>query len=165
MEIVSARFPLCRAISKSLSITEGSNVYEFVYKGITYRLSVPKHFIFDGASIPRIAWGILGLTPHGAMDGPALPHDFCYHYRGDFPPGCYWIADVHGNWRVCRVPMSKEMSDELLKVLCIHFNVCGSFKASLVWTGVKWFGSSAWNSEDEDRKDLLLAHENGECNA
>lgn len=158
MKILSAKQPECMALNRLLSITEEETEYIFEVRGLTYRLTVPKHYIFDGASIPRLMWGVLGLTPHGVMDGPGLPHDFGYQHRGDFPEGTYHIMDVHGDWYVCSVPMSKGDLDELLKTLCVYFGACGEFKASLVWTGVKWFGFAAWRSDDEDRKQMILEH-------
>lgn len=151
IEIINAYHPACKAINKKLSTTVGMNAYEFEVNGLTYKIEVPI-FVFDGASIPRAIWGVIGLAPHGIMDGPGLLHDFCYHYKGDFPEGTYKIMDVHGDWYNCTVPMSKATSDELLKLLCVYLKACGKFKASLVWSGVAAFGIFAWNSDDEVRK-------------
>ena len=155
VKIIRARQPLCRAINKKLSVVGQYASCYFTVNDIEYCLDIPTGFVFDGASIPRAVWGILGLAPHGVMDGPGLVHDFCYHYKGDFPSGSYWIKDVTGVWYRCSVPMSKPTSDELLKELCLHHKACGEFKASLVWSGVAAFGIFAWNSNDEERKEIL----------
>ena len=42
------------------------------------RIVIPKGFQFDGASIPRIFWGI--LAPTGLLLIPGLVHDFAYRY-------------------------------------------------------------------------------------
>ncbi len=42
------------------------------------RIVIPKGFIFDGASIPRLFWGI--LSPTGLLLIPGLIHDFGYRY-------------------------------------------------------------------------------------
>jgi hypothetical protein len=138
-------------------------MYIFEVGGIKYSLKIPTHYIFDGASIPRIIWGLIGLTPHGASDGPALPHDFCYQNKGVFPYGSYLIFDKYKvSWIVCEVPMTKGVSDSLLSALFVHFNICGKFKAYLVWAGVAACGYFAWRSDDIERKDLLRKHEE-EC--
>ena len=155
IKIISAEQPWCKAINKKLSVALGKHVYEFEVNGIRYAVEITKDFIFDGASIPRAIWGVIGLAPHGVMDGPGLLHDFCYHYKGDFPLGSYYIQDVNGAWYICTVPMSKAVSDEILKLLCVHFKACGNFKAHLVWSGVAAFGVFAWNSDDVERKEGL----------
>jgi len=40
------------------------------------QVTVPKHFVTDGASIPRMFWAI--LSPFGDYFAPALIHDFLY---------------------------------------------------------------------------------------
>jgi hypothetical protein len=43
--------------------------------GVTH--AVPSGFVFNGASIPRAAWSIIGFTPlSGALLGPSLIHDY-----------------------------------------------------------------------------------------
>lgn len=163
MKIISAKQPLCRALTKSLSITEEKNMYVFEVGGIRYSLETPNHYIFDGASIPRVSKMVIDLPQHGVMDGPALPHDFGYEKQGIFPEDSYLIYDKYKDtWAVCEVPMTKTVSDSLLSALCVHFKACGKFKASLVWSGVAAFGFAAWNSDDVERKDLLRKHEE-EC--
>ena len=39
---------------------------------------IPKGFVFDGASIPRLLWGL--LSPTGLLLIPGLIHDFGYRY-------------------------------------------------------------------------------------
>ena len=46
--------------------------------GLVY---VPKNFVTDGASIPRMFWAI--LSPFGAYFPAALVHDFLYSERND----------------------------------------------------------------------------------
>ena len=46
---------------------------------LDYFIRVHPGFVFDGASIPRFAWSILGLYPMSAqLQGPALIHDALY---------------------------------------------------------------------------------------
>jgi hypothetical protein len=46
--------------------------------GLVY---VPKNFVTDGASIPRVFWSI--LSPFGAYFPAALVHDFLYSSKND----------------------------------------------------------------------------------
>ena len=39
---------------------------------------IERGFEYDGASIPRLFWSLLGLTPGGKMTIPALVHDLQY---------------------------------------------------------------------------------------
>jgi len=48
-------------------------------------------YIYDGASIPRVAWSIIGLYPGGIMEEPSLVHDSMYRRKGD---GVYARADA-----------------------------------------------------------------------
>jgi len=54
----------------------------WLYRDQTRQLSVPDGYRWDGASIPRSAWSIIGLTPSGEMDGPSLAHDSLYRSKG-----------------------------------------------------------------------------------
>jgi len=144
--------PLCRPIGRKLSTTLEEVEYRWIGdNGLEYRLIVPNNFIFDGASIPRLLWTATGLAPHGVMDGPALPHDFGYHYQGDFPAGSYQLKSLNGLWYDCAVPMQREQLDSLLHALCLHFGI-GSYRAGLVWSGVRLGGWWAWLRDDDKRK-------------
>lgn len=47
--------------------------------------SIPAGYTWDGATIPRIAWSIVGLTPFGAHNEATLKHDWLYGYEGNIP--------------------------------------------------------------------------------
>ncbi len=47
----------------------------FVYRNTT----VPVDFIIDGASIPKIAWSIIGSPWSGKYALATVPHDYGYH--------------------------------------------------------------------------------------
>ena len=70
------------------------------YKGLFRRLIVPAGYTWDGASIPRFAWSIIGLTPGCLMDGPSLAHDAPYRAAGGKKPdkwmGCR-LENQNGN--------------------------------------------------------------------
>lgn len=53
-------------------------IIDFKHKGLVYRLKVFKGFIFDGSSIPRIAWSLLGKSQVGYSLIGSLIHDLMY---------------------------------------------------------------------------------------
>lgn len=69
-------------------ITHADKTREAVYRtiqpidlkhtnGETYRIE--ENYAWNGASIPRVGWTPLGLTPwHPQLQGPSLGHDFLY---------------------------------------------------------------------------------------
>jgi hypothetical protein len=54
-------------------------VYEdFTFDFEGHQLVIPKGFVFDGASVPRLFWSV--LAPTGLLMVPGLLHDFAYMY-------------------------------------------------------------------------------------
>lgn len=49
------------------------------------RVTIPAGYTWDGATVPRIAWSIVGLTPFGAHDAASLKHDWLYGFEGQIP--------------------------------------------------------------------------------
>jgi hypothetical protein len=50
---------------------------------------VPAGYVYDGGSIPRPIWSILGITPSGAGDAGFLAHDVPYRAKGGEKPEAY----------------------------------------------------------------------------
>lgn len=145
--------PAVRAVGKKLSAL--LEPIECVWEdeaGNRFRLRPSTGFLFDGASIPRPLWSALGLAPHGVMDGPALFHDFPYHYQGKMPPGTYQFLSKRCGWIDMYTPMSRELADDLLHALVLHFKAAGAVKAWLIWSGVRAGGWAAWRRDDDNRK-------------
>ena len=90
--------PICQSVGKKLSRVVEAIEYTWVDSLGVKKVVIHAGFLFDGASIPRIFWTMLGLTPHGVMDGPALIHDFLYHYQGRLPRGSYLLLAPNGAW-------------------------------------------------------------------
>jgi hypothetical protein len=155
IRILSAAQPLTEAVGRKLSRVVSAAPYVWELDGAKYRLVVQENYLFNGASIPWPAWSALQLAPHGIMDGPSLPHDLLYEIQGQAPPDCYFV-ECQGAWVPCETPISRELADELLRVLCIHFNACGRVRAFLVWSAVRVFGHWAWYRDDGERKDAII---------
>jgi hypothetical protein len=56
--------------------------FKFLHKGKIKLVVIPKGFEWDGASVPRVAWSLLGFYPGGIMLAPSLPHDWGYIKKG-----------------------------------------------------------------------------------
>lgn len=60
-------------------------VEDYTQAGIT----VPQGFVYDGASIPRLAWSLIGLSPFCEILGAATVHDWLYVNSGRVDEGYY----------------------------------------------------------------------------
>ena len=94
----------------------------FIFNG--YIIFIPAGFVFDGASIPKLAWSIVG-----AADGR------------------YFLAALIHDWLYTTKQLSKEQADDLFKRIMMHLGISW-FKRVTMWRAVDWFGGSAWRSDD-----------------
>jgi len=110
----------------------------------TYRLNdgtlifIPAGFDFDGASIPRIFWGV--LSPVGLLLIPGLIHDYGYRYNQ------LWQLTDQG--QVKRYPDEEKKADKafwdtLFRDVAKEVN--GFWLINVVaWLGVKLGGRGTW---------------------
>jgi len=56
--------------------------YRFDSSVLCYNHTIPHGTTWNGATIPRLAWSILGYYPHGIMSEPSLLHDDLYVNEG-----------------------------------------------------------------------------------
>lgn len=84
------------------------------------RISVPKGFVTDFASIPRIFWAI--LPPDDEYVTAAIIHDWLY-----------WNQST-----------TRQQADQALKDSMTELGI-GSFKGWAIYQGVEKAGTSAWN--------------------
>ncbi len=110
--------------------------------GAFFSLTVPKGFRSDGASVPRLLWSVIGLTPDGPIRAGALLHDFIYRYGGEMPAGSFRVY-VRGEWAASAQPITRRRADWILR----HFAQAAGIsprRALLVWTGVRVGGWWSW---------------------
>lgn len=123
---------------------------------------VPQYFLFDGASIPRMLWPIVGHPYDSDYVQAAGVHDVLYRYNGKVSmilEFCNkdliatfleeWedkglIDKVSGDYSgiVC-IKFSRKGADEILKLGC-DVLPCSAWKAKLIYTGVRIGGWWAW---------------------
>lgn len=85
------------------------------FEGVTNQktFTIPKGFLFDGASIPPMFWGLIGEPDDNEFIEAALVHDFLYRRR-----------------------YNREVSDKIFKDYLIREGVWG-WKATLMWAAVR----------------------------
>ncbi len=101
------------------------------------RIVIPKGFIFDGASIPRLFWGI--LSPTGILLIPGLIHDFGYRY--DY----IWALNKAGSAYRYPEKAGKRYWDTLFSQVGLAVNGMPIFN-KIAWIAVATMGGWAWES-------------------
>nr|BDD44368.1 hypothetical protein 20 [bacterium] len=94
---------------------------------------VPKGFTYDGASIPRFAWSLLGLYPDGNLRGAATFHDWLYRSGGK-------ILDISNTPYF----FNRKEADTILN-LCMQKSGIGFLRRRVVFTAVRIFGKRNWS--------------------
>jgi hypothetical protein len=115
-------------------------VEDFVYDAGRMKILIPKGFVFDGASIPRIFWWF--LSPTGLLLIPGLIHDYAYRYN------YLWVLDNAGSRHIrtgCKTKWDRLFWKVGTQVNGVHF---ANFVA---WVAVTVGGWAAW------RKNRALA--------
>ena len=88
---------------------------------------VPRGFVTDFASVPRIAWPI--MSPTGPLGRAGVVHDFLYWDQG------------------CK---SREVADKIMLLAMIESDV-GPLQQTLVYGTLRSAGSSAWDGNAVER--------------
>ena len=116
--------PLITPISKDLyRLTED---YRIKVNGIS--ISVPKGFVSDGISCPRIFWAI--ARPNGLGRAGALIHDWLYCNKGT----------------AGELNLSRKVVDRIFRKILIESGVSIG-KSNLLYRMVRWFGRFGWNKK------------------
>jgi hypothetical protein len=83
--------PLVRHITTSKCILEEDFSFTVKVKDKYYHIEIKQGFIFDGASIPRIAWRVMEHPFQMPLLVCALPHDILYASELFTQSECDWI--------------------------------------------------------------------------
>lgn len=123
---------------------------DFIYRDMI----VPKGYIFDGASVPRILWSV--LSPVGLLLIPSLFHDFIYDNG-------FYLRIVQEDWEG-----EKENSSLYVEVVCtraeadrifydLAYEVNGVHFADLIaYVGVRVGGWLPWSRNRKERAKMNL---------
>jgi hypothetical protein len=130
--------PADRPIEDNWKITTEDWFCQWEYKDRFRRLFVPKGYLYDGASVPRIAWTITGLQRDGEIRAASLAHDAVYRAKGGKKPdqwaGCT-LVNENGN----RVLCDRREIDWVFREFMI-FATIPSYQARRAWRFVRAFG-------------------------
>ena len=109
----------------------------YVYNYDGDNLLIPKGFVFDGASIPRLFWAV--LSPTGLLLIPGLFHDYGYRYDYLWCDGQKW-NDGAGKafWDKLFLEIGEEVNG-------VHF------ANWIAWSALKIGGWVAWNNNQSTR--------------
>jgi len=114
-------------------------VCDFLGRGFTY--IIPKGFIFDGASIPRLFWNI--LNPTGYLFIAGLLHDFVYKYRFLYTYSSRECLD--GDERmIIQEWYSQKEADRKFEDLADKICMGAHFFTAIAYKSLRMFGSKAW---------------------
>jgi len=106
--------------------------YKVTIPGIV-PIVIPRGFIFDGASIPKLFWNL--MSPTGILLIPGIIHDYAYRYHG-------LIIEEHGvqSYRY----MSKGEADALFLEIADYANGLPILN-KIAYLAVKWYGIGSWS--------------------
>jgi hypothetical protein len=108
-------------------------------------VQVPKKFITDGASIPRIFW--VYLPRHGKYTKAAVVHDFLYSKKG----AIFVQIKTTGFFRS---EVTRKEADLIFKKIMKASGV-NRVKCWFIYHAVKWFGKIPWyRSKQEEPKGI-----------
>ena len=107
---------------------------------------IPKGFIFDGASIPKVLWGV--LSPTGLLFIPGLIHDFGYRY--DY----LWALDSSGSVYKYDENSGQVHWDLLFREVGMEVNGMAIID-KIAWFTLVIFGGWAWE-DNRKRKEPEL---------
>jgi len=117
-------------------------------RGFTF--IIPKGFIFDGASIPRIFWNM--LSPSGYLFLAGLLHDFIYKYRFVYVYSAIESLDG-GEPRIIKDWFNQEEADHRFEALANKICMGAHNFTKAAYLTLRGFGFVAWKNHRE--KDAL----------
>ncbi len=131
--------------------------YELYLPWLEETWCIPKGFIFDAASVPRIFWTI--MDPNGTLLIGSIFHDFGYRYDCQLHKVSY-TGEATGTeytyLEVIHEGDSKKFMDEQFKNINDYVNDA-KFMNGAAWAVLRAFGFPAWNSAR--KRDLKVREE------
>ncbi len=117
--------------------------YFWEAKGTRWKMIVPKGYISDGASTPRLAWTIFGIIPDGLIRLAALLHDFLYDHSGKLPKGSCMCVN-QGIWVDCSgKTWKRKEADQFFANIMKEAGV-SKFKRRIAYLAVRLGGWTGW---------------------
>ena len=121
-----------------------SFTYKWTGAGFGRKIVVPKGFVFDLASVPRIFWTPTGISPDRLRWTAPLIHDFLYEYKGKLPAGSYlWLP--RGKWEKDKTQWTRKNADRLFCRIMREDGI-SRFKRRMAYRAVRLGGWIAWKT-------------------
>jgi hypothetical protein len=137
---------VCDIISQPEIVPVNSSEYllseHFICRIHDLEFVIFKGFVFDGASIPRWTWSLLGLGPVGPHLAAACLHDFLYENRGQIPEH---RGSVKQDDKLVKMVFSRKEADDLFKEI-LKLSCLSSFRVWAMYRAVRIFGQKAWDT-------------------
>jgi hypothetical protein len=95
-------------------------VFNYEARVLGHRIIIPKDFVFNGASIPRIFWVTTGCPFRPKYKAASLVHDYLY-----------------------RIKANRKLADLIYRQLLLDSGV-GKYNAGKQYRAVRAFGGRAW---------------------
>ena len=141
--------PDLRPIKKGKYQLQEKWKYIWEKDGITRCIVIPKGFVSDGASAPRLLWTVTGITPDGLVRAGALVHDFLYKHGGDLPKGSYQELNPYialDEWIPLNDIWTRKNADRIFCRIMKESGV-GKIKRRIAYRGVRMFGWIFWKKK------------------
>jgi len=131
-------------------------------KYCTPYVTVPYGLVFDGASIPKFLWPVVGHPYDSDFVQAAAVHDYLYQNLGrvtipigfcDYTPtilyvGMFKTKKLVANWHISGsklvIQYTRKGCDMILYLGC-KVLPCSNWKANIIYEGVRLGGWHAWN--------------------
>jgi len=118
--------------------------YKWHAKDFDRKLVIPKGFIFDLASVPRIFWTPTGISPDRLRWTAPLIHDFLYEYKGKLPEKSYFRLP-RGTWIEDKKIWTRKNADKMFCRLMREDGI-SMFKRRMAYRAVRAGGWLAWKT-------------------
>jgi len=125
-------------------VLDESFVYKWVGGGFNRKIIVPKGFVFDLASVPRIFWTPTGISPDRLRWTSPLIHDFLYEHKGKLPAGSYFWQPNAG-WKEDTTVWTRKNADRIFCRLMREDGI-SRFKRRMAYRAVRLGGYIAWKT-------------------
>ena len=143
--------PIHKLVAYVTEIRQWQVAENWAYKKGDKTLVIPKGFIFDGASIPRVLWGV--LSPTGLLLIPGLIHDFGYRY--DY----IWCVDANSKTGFIKLHKcaGRKVWDKIFYEVGTKVDGIPLINA-LAWLALTTLGGIAWKKNRAKNADEIYPY-------
>ena len=130
----------------------------FMLRDVLHRLVIKAGMVYDGASIPRWAWTILGKSPMGQHDSGTIFHDLIYMLLknsknnavvGHSVDKCTHtlFIELNGEWHSYMAEMSRKECDAIMFEIIRNTEgvKISKWVLAAMYRGVRIGGAKYWN--------------------